>query len=477
MQDLAQSTIPNTITPEQSQAALLNILDDMEESKRWLSDQQAATLNMMEDLTEQQEKLKASRKQFQDLNSMLSALATKTNTEGALGFLAWSLKTIARFKKVIILTLTSEKNLKVVSAAGFPKDWPLDKMLFPLQEKNQLLVHSYSNKKFFAVNNARSLDVRLDKELVELLTLTSFLLMPLSMGAEQKALVIADRGELLPFSPEEESVFKTFTSQTEGVLTKINLVSVLEEQRKRLLELDKLKDEFLNIAAHELRTPMTAIKGYIDMVLQGDAGKINTKVKEFLAEAYVGNERLVHLVNDMLDVSRIEGGRIELNVTKVDLQRLAKEVCDGLKPLAKEKGLRLEYLQPTSYHLPPKKLPPKKLPPIKADLEKTIQILNNLIGNAIKFTEKGKVTVDHKVKDHFVETRVIDTGPGIPKDFLPRLFQKFSRLHRDVSAGVSGTGLGLYVSKMLIEAMGGKIWVESEEGKGSTFSFSLPVAE
>lgn len=239
----------------------------------------------------------------------------------------------------------------------------------------------------------------------------------------------------------------------------------LRRANERLRELDKLKDEFLSIATHELRTPMTAVKGYLDMILSGDSGRINKKTKDFLTEAYDVTDRLANLVNDMLDVSRIEQKRLTLEIKDVDLSLEVKKVIENLAPLATKKRLSFSYK------------PLKKLPLVKADSAKVRQILNNLAGNAIKFTQKGEITVSHKIENGFVVTQIKDTGVGISKADVKKLFHKFSRIDGGIKREQGGTGLGLYISKGLVENMGGKIEVKSELGKGSTFSFSLPQAK
>jgi len=237
----------------------------------------------------------------------------------------------------------------------------------------------------------------------------------------------------------------------------------LRQANEKLQELDKLKDEFLSTATHALRTPMTGIKGYLDMVLAGDAGKINERVKEFLAEALEMTNQLIRLINDMLNVSRLEQQKLALNIKEINLGLEIKKVIGQLSWLAKEKGLKISYQ------------PFKNLPLVKADSVKVNQVLNDLIGNAIQFTERGGIIIDNELKNGLVTTHIEDTGIGINEEDISKLFQKFSKIDNSLR-GKRGTGLGLYISKNLIEAMGGRIWVKSALGKGSTFSFSLPKA-
>jgi len=240
----------------------------------------------------------------------------------------------------------------------------------------------------------------------------------------------------------------------------------LRKAYEELKELDKMKDEFISITSHELRTPMTAIQGYLWMLAK-KGGRLTEKQKRYLEKAQRGSERMLSLINDMLDVSRIEQERVQLDIKPLDLVPLIKEVLEEFKLRAEKKGLRLEFLASK-----------EKLPSVKADADKVRRILSNLLDNAVKFTDKGGITVDAYQKGKFVQINVTDTGRGIAKEDIPRLFKKFGRLESDfvTAAEAGGTGLGLYISRALVERMKGKISVESEVGKGSTFSFTLPVA-
>jgi PAS domain S-box-containing protein len=227
-------------------------------------------------------------------------------------------------------------------------------------------------------------------------------------------------------------------------------------------EIDQMKDDFMDIAAHDLRTPAAAIRGFISRVLDGDAGEISDKAKELLKDAYEGNLRLINLVDDFLAVSRLERGKIEIKPKAGNLIEIVEVSATGFSGLAKEKGLTLEH----------KKI---SLPTVLFDKERTIQILNNLIENAIKFTEKGGIVIDYAIDKNKVITNVTDTGIGISPDSQAQLFRKYYKVSE--GAARSGLGLGLYICKLCVEGSGGKIWVKSEKGKGSTFSFSLPIAK
>lgn len=242
----------------------------------------------------------------------------------------------------------------------------------------------------------------------------------------------------------------------------------LQDANNRLKELDKLKDEFVSIASHELRTPMTAIKYYLWMALSGRGGKVSKKQKYYLERSYTSTNRLIKLVNDMLNISRIEAGRIMLSPTKARIETLAKTVIDELEPKAKEQNIELQLTAE------------KNLPAVIADRDKVIEVIMNLMGNALKFTpDKGKITLSFEEKEHFVVTHITDTGVGIDPEKIDTLFQKFGLVKDSYQANQvvsEGTGLGLYITKSIVELHGGQVTAYSAgPGKGSTFSFSLPV--
>ena len=237
----------------------------------------------------------------------------------------------------------------------------------------------------------------------------------------------------------------------------------LQEANVKLQELDKLKDEFVSLASHELRTPMTAIKGSLSTILEGYSGEISKESREFLTAAYNENDRLIRLVNNLLNISRIEAGRFTFKVTKVDIEKLITEVVKNLQPAATERNIFLKYEKDGV------------VPLVYGDEDKVKEVVINLVGNASKFTHKGGITVQTYVKDSMLTTSVTDTGSGIAPEDIERLFKKFSQVGGNYARPTGGTGLGLYISKQIVEGLKGSIWLESTVGAGTTFYFSLPV--
>ncbi len=256
--------------------------------------------------------------------------------------------------------------------------------------------------------------------------------------------------------------------------------AALEASHQKLRALDRLKSDFVSNVSHELRTPLTAIRMAVDNLLDGVTGEITPLLQRYLSKVKNNTDRLVRLIVDLLDLSRIEAGRIELHRTVVSLREICHEVVETLRPVAAQNGLELMVAPDASSAL------------AFADRDKLQQVLINLVGNGLKFTPSGgRVTVTaHPSGDppaapspdspnpdpRFLEVAVEDTGPGIPPEELGAIFEKFHQVRRDGQGKFQGTGLGLAIAKSLIELHGGRIWVESEVGRGSRFLFTLPAA-
>lgn len=239
----------------------------------------------------------------------------------------------------------------------------------------------------------------------------------------------------------------------------------LEMANERLKELDRLKSEFVSIASHQLRSPLTALKGYASLVLDGTLGAISGGVKDAVQKIFDSSNLMALSVEDFLNVSRIEQGRMKYEFAAVDLHKLVQTAVEELYPTVKNKGLKLDFETDgaSGYSA-------------KADVGKLKQVIGNLLDNAIKYTPSGSITVRLFKTENGKKVRVSikDNGVGIPKETLGKLFDKFVRAKNANHVNTTGTGLGLYVAKQLIEAHRGKIWAESEgEGRGSTFFIEL----
>ena len=248
-----------------------------------------------------------------------------------------------------------------------------------------------------------------------------------------------------------------------------NATENLRHANEKLEQLDKLKDEFVSLASHELRTPLTSIRSYLWMALSGTGGALSEKQKYYLDRSYISTERLIKLVNDMLNISRIESGRLAVQFSRIDVVTLIKDVLAEVQPKIDEQGLTCNVV-----------LPAQKLSDVIADTDKIKEVMINLLGNAVKFTPReGKITVSVSEARDQLKISVTDTGMGFNPNDGAKLFMKFSTLHTAPvgrSQGFQSTGLGLYISKSIIAMHGGIMEAVSQgEGKGATFSFTLPV--
>jgi signal transduction histidine kinase len=237
----------------------------------------------------------------------------------------------------------------------------------------------------------------------------------------------------------------------------------LTEQNKRLRELDRLKDEFLSLVSHELRTPLTSIRGYLDLVLDEEAGELSAEQRRFLEAVERNSGRLLRLVGDLLFVAQADAGRLSLEQAHVDVARLAAECVEGAQPAADEKAINLA-------------LGGSPVPALVGDRGRLAQVLDNLVSNALKFTpEGGTVSVKTSLDSDYVVIEVADTGIGIPLEDQPRLFERFFRSTAATEQAIPGTGLGLAIVKAIVEAHGGTISVYSLQGQGTTFRVELPL--
>src|ERR1043165_8658926 len=240
----------------------------------------------------------------------------------------------------------------------------------------------------------------------------------------------------------------------------------LNEANAKLRELSAMKEEFLALTTHDLRSPLTVISGVINFFTSGRLGDLTPEQKNMVAMMERNTQNLIELVNDLLDASKLESGTMRLEISSINIKGVVDELRESMEPLAKEKEIGLVEDVP------------EDLPELRADRAKLRRILVNLVSNALKFTPKGgRVRLGASREGAFARVTVSDTGVGIPREDLHDIFDKYAQARSRATRSEKGTGLGLYITRQLVELHGGKIGVQSEVGKGSTFSFTIPIAD
>jgi signal transduction histidine kinase len=394
---------------------------------------------------------------------------------------------------VVLLALVNHEDgmLKRISASeteeyrrnlsGSPT--PYETLTIPLTETNNYCIKAIHDGKpyithdwFDMLRPTVSLEDAHKKQIAANIK-TSMMYPVIYHGKAEGVLIFCFTKEADQINEEEKDLIQGFTDIVGLAVQNAKLYTSVEQTTEKLRQTNdqliraneqmqdvvKLKDEFVSLASHELRTPMTAIRGSLLTILEGFAGELSKESREFLVAAYNENDRLLRLVNNLLNISRIESGHFKFTYEHVNMNAQIIEVTNGLMSAAKEKNITLTYV------------PNAAVPSIMADGDKIKEVLINIIGNAVKFTHKGGVTVKLEQKEGELITSIADTGSGIAKEDQELLFKKFSQIQEDYAKQTGGTGLGLYICKIIIEGLKGKIWLESSLGKGSTFFFSLPI--
>jgi len=324
----------------------------------------------------------------------------------------------------------------------------------------------------------------LSKEIIAATKVTSLVAVPLKVKGRILGCLAVNRARGQSLTQDDVAIMETVSSQVAIALDNTeayhqigelnaNLEKRVEERtselaaaNEELKELDRLKSQFLAHASHELRSPLTSIKGFAENMLEGVAGTINQKQEQYLRRIQTNSGRLARMISNLLDRSKLEARKIDLVLGNVSLFRLVEEAIDQLKPQALANGQHL-VLQSHDHDLT-----------VRADADKVSQVLTNLVENSIKYTpEGGSIMVKVSVDDPTVaKVSVIDTGEGISAEALPKIFTPFFQANRHSGRSVKGLGLGLSIAKQLVELQGGSISVDSEEGKGTSFHFTLPLS-
>jgi len=271
------------------------------------------------------------------------------------------------------------------------------------------------------------------------------------------------RREAGSFSMEIVDLLQNFATQSVIAIHNARLYREIQEKGREIELTSKYKSQFLANMSHELRTPLNAVLGYTRMLLTKVYGDVPEKIGDVLERIEKSGRHLLGLINDVLDLSKIEAGQVTLSLNAYSMKEVVQNVVTAMQPLAAEKKLALKVSLPS------------EVPPTHGDERRITQVLLNLVGNAIKFTDAGEVRVQAIVANGALVVSVSDTGPGISERDQQEIFEEFRQVENSATAKKGGTGLGLAIAKRIIELHEGRIWVESSLGEGSTFSFRLPV--
>jgi signal transduction histidine kinase len=432
------------------------------------------------ELNKAQEELDKRLKDMEALQKSSRLISTTLDENEIFQRLNQILATDIGFEKNLVMILSKDHKLYPTVQLGFDEDI-LQDITSMLENDIYLRTALEEGKVFSSINSPkqrRDMITRTTKTehfvMAPILTQNGFIgvifvgehthASVITEGDEELAAILAGQiGQAIANARLFEEIFRSSKELESKVLHRTR---ELEQVLKQVRDVSTKKSEFISAVSHELRTPLTSIKGYASILMAGKLGEVPDAVKSRLEKINNHSDSLVKMINDLLDVARIESGRVEMAFGRCDLKKIVENVHDLLTPQLGNK--KINFVSEVSENIPEMTLDPSQIE----------RAFINLINNAIKFTpEEGTITVRAKIEDEdHVHIEVADTGIGISKEDMAKLFSEFFRVTNEINQNVKGTGLGLVLTKHIIEAHKGHIWLESEVGKGTTFHFTLPLS-
>ncbi|MBN1870116.1 MAG: GAF domain-containing sensor histidine kinase [Candidatus Omnitrophica bacterium] len=457
---------------------LRNSLNQLKNSFNDLDEQAKLIVKTDLDLNKAQEELDKRLGGLDALQKISRLISTTLDEEEIFTRLQQTLTATLNFEKNLILVYDEEKSLHCRVALGFPEE-SIPTIVADLEKDSGMITSFNDGYTFSSINSPKPRREYIN----QLLGVEHFVFTPIlsqkgiiglvfvgnqsnaagiTKGDEELISILASQiGQTLENARLFEQVFRSRQILEAKVRDRTNQ---LESALKEVQDISKTKSEFISAVSHELRTPLTSIKGYASILMAGKLGDVPEQVRERLGKINTHSDNLVKMINDLLDISRIESGRVEMNLSKCSLAEIIDNVHDLLTPQMKEKNI--QWVAEVG----------RDIPEMMLDSSQTERIFINLIGNAVKFTpQHGTISVKAHLNDGVVTVEVSDTGIGISEENISKLFAEFYRIDNQINQNVKGTGLGLALAKKIVEAHKGRIWITSKLNQGTTFHFTLPV--
>ena len=288
---------------------------------------------------------------------------------------------------------------------------------------------------------------------------------------DNTAVLLSRDNASIPVNISVSPIFDPGTKKLNGI---VGIFSDVTEQRRE----ERQRGEFISTASHEMRTPVAAIEGYLALAMNDKVASIDTKAREYLQKAHSSTEHLGKLFQDLLTSAKAEDGRLSNHPTVVEMGGYLQQLTEDLKFSAEKKGLQVEFVMGSSNSVNARTDSNSKMVNplyyVYVDADRMREVISNLFDNAVKYSESGKVSIGVTANEQVVQFYIKDTGPGIPPGDIPHLFQKFYRVDNSATRTIGGTGLGLFICRKIVEMYNGRIWVESEVGRGTAFLINLP---